>query len=152
MIRTLVFSISGVIVRRDASPDNEEFIRGKEIILSAGTIGSPHILLLSGIGPREELEQLGIPVIADLPGVGKNLEDHLFTVFFYVSSVKTLSAQDLTPENLQRWAVDGRGALTSCVIESQAWCQVVDKGSMILHLFSTMTSIRFVSYRKQRNS
>ena len=51
-------------------------IRGHEIILSAGSINSPHILMLSGIGPRADLELYGIPVILDLPGVGKNFTDH----------------------------------------------------------------------------
>ncbi len=49
----------------------------REIILSAGAVGSPHILLLSGIGPADELRQHGIAVVHDLPGVGKNLQDHL---------------------------------------------------------------------------
>uniref|UniRef100_A0A0B7BKU3 Glucose-methanol-choline oxidoreductase N-terminal domain-containing protein n=1 Tax=Arion vulgaris TaxID=1028688 RepID=A0A0B7BKU3_9EUPU len=48
----------------------------KEIVLSAGAIGSPHILLLSGVGPKEHLKKLKIPVVADLP-VGQNLQDHL---------------------------------------------------------------------------
>ncbi len=51
-------------------------IEGKEIILSAGAIGSPHILMLSGIGPKCNLQKYGIPVIADIPGVGQNLRDH----------------------------------------------------------------------------
>ena len=49
----------------------------KEIILASGTYGSPPVLLRSGIGPRPELEALGIPSKIDLPGVGKNLMDHL---------------------------------------------------------------------------
>ena len=48
----------------------------QEIILSAGVIGSPRLLLLSGIGPEQDLQQLNIPLIIDLPGVGKNLQDH----------------------------------------------------------------------------
>ncbi len=49
----------------------------KEVILSAGAIGSPHILLLSGIGPADHLKDVGIEVKHELPGVGENLQDHL---------------------------------------------------------------------------
>ena len=112
------------MVKRDSRPDNEEFIEGKEIILSAGAIGSPHILLLSGIGPREQLEEHGIPLVHDLPGVGKNLQDHLITALFYSTAMPTLSIRDLTPENMQRWATEGKGILTSCIVESLAWCQL----------------------------
>ncbi len=48
-----------------------------EVILSAGSIGSPQLLLLSGIGPAAQLAQHGIPVVLDKPGVGANLQDHL---------------------------------------------------------------------------
>jgi len=51
-------------------------IAGDEIVVSGGTYGSPTLLLRSGIGPAEELTPLGIPVVADLPGVGRNLADH----------------------------------------------------------------------------
>ena len=47
-----------------------------EVVLCAGAIGSPHILLHSGIGPAAELEQAGLKVRHDLPGVGRNLQDH----------------------------------------------------------------------------
>jgi choline dehydrogenase len=49
----------------------------KDVILSAGPIGSPHLLQLSGIGPKKVLEDAGIEVKHDLPGVGQNLQDHL---------------------------------------------------------------------------
>lgn len=51
-------------------------IAQKEIILSAGAINSPVILKVSGVGPAKELSQFDIPVLAELPGVGKNLQDH----------------------------------------------------------------------------
>jgi choline dehydrogenase len=57
-----------------------EIARGaSEVVLSAGTIGSPHVLLLSGIGPADELRAVGIAVIADVAGVGRNLHDHLLS-------------------------------------------------------------------------
>ena len=57
----------------------------KEVILSAGAIGTPQILLLSGIGPKSDLKTLSIPTIVDNPSVGKNLSDHvLLTNIFSV--------------------------------------------------------------------
>ena len=51
-------------------------VEAEQLILSAGAVGSPHLLLLSGVGPAGQLESLGIPVLLDLPGVGQNLKDH----------------------------------------------------------------------------
>ncbi|MCV2490832.1 GMC family oxidoreductase N-terminal domain-containing protein [Geodermatophilus sp. YIM 151500] len=50
---------------------------GREVILSAGAVGSPQLLLLSGVGPREQLESLGIECLVDAPDVGRHLKDHL---------------------------------------------------------------------------
>ena len=51
-------------------------LEGEEIILSAGAIASPQLLMLSGIGPPHHLRSLGIPVVQESPGVGQNLRDH----------------------------------------------------------------------------
>jgi choline dehydrogenase len=51
-------------------------VYGKRIVMCAGAIETPHILMLSGVGPSEELESIGIETVVDLPGVGKNLRDH----------------------------------------------------------------------------
>ncbi len=66
--------------------------RGHNVILAAGSIGSPHLLLLSGIGPATHLQEHGVPVVHNRPGVGKNLQDHLqLRAIFKVSGVKTLN-------------------------------------------------------------
>ena len=66
---------TGVLVRHDRELRRVQATA--EVILSAGVIGSPRLLLLSGIGPADELQQLGIPVVANLEGVGRNLQDHV---------------------------------------------------------------------------
>ena len=64
----------------------------KEIILSAGSIGSPHILQVSGIGDGDKLSQIGIDLIKNLKGVGKNLQDHLmFRPVYKVKNLKSLN-------------------------------------------------------------
>ncbi|MDI5986857.1 GMC family oxidoreductase N-terminal domain-containing protein [Halomonas sp. M4R5S39] len=67
--------VSGVEVERGGQAHRVK-VRG-EVILSAGAIGSPQLLQLSGIGPVDLLTELGIPVVCELPGVGENLQDHL---------------------------------------------------------------------------
>ena len=56
---------------------------GKEVILSAGAVGSPQLLLLSGVGPRQELEAAGVRCLIDAPHVGKHLKDHLMCALIY---------------------------------------------------------------------
>ena len=81
---------TGVTWRQDGA---SRTARAKgEVILSAGSIGSVQLLLLSGIGPGRDLLNLGIPVVLDRPGVGQNLQDHLqLRMIYKVSGVKTLN-------------------------------------------------------------
>jgi choline dehydrogenase len=67
----------------------------KEVILAAGTLQTPQLLMVSGVGPKKVLKQYGIKVIQDLPGVGQGMEDHLFFSMVYKVDVVTLS-QTLT--------------------------------------------------------
>ena len=76
VLRLLIESgrCTGVVVR---NPDGGiETLRAKLVVVSAGAILSPALLMRSGLGPRAHLEALGIPVIRDVPGVGQNLSDH----------------------------------------------------------------------------
>jgi choline dehydrogenase len=80
----------------------------REVLLAAGSIGSPQLLLLSGIGPADELRAVGIPSVVDAPGVGRQLQDHLdFCTLNYCSSPVTY---DFTP--LQELMVALRYLLT----------------------------------------
>jgi choline dehydrogenase len=81
---------SGVRFRRDGAVESAR-CRG-EVILSAGSIGSPQILMLSGVGPGEALNGFGLPVVLDKGGVGANLHDHLqLRLIFKVTGIKTLN-------------------------------------------------------------
>ena len=62
--------------RVSAERQNRRSPRASEVILAGGTINSPQLLLLSGIGPADQLARFGIPAVHDLPGVGANLQDH----------------------------------------------------------------------------
>lgn len=68
---------SATSVKFDVMGIQKEVFTRKEVILSAGAIASPQLLMLSGVGPRRMLSQFNIPVIKDAPGVGENLQDHI---------------------------------------------------------------------------
>src|SRR3546814_17016075 len=69
---------------------------GREVIVAAGAIGSPQILELSGIGQGARLQQLGVPVVHDLAGVGENLQDH------YIIRMQWRATQPVTFNELSR--------------------------------------------------
>lgn len=93
----------------------------REVILSGGAINSPQLLMLSGVGPKEHLKELGIPVIADLPGVGQNLQDHPAIVVLYSSTQPISLAHAQEADNLQDFIENKRGPLTSNVAEGGAF-------------------------------
>lgn len=66
-------------------------IHGKEIILSAGALNTPKLLMLSGVGPKEHLNSLGIPVVVDMPEIGSNLRDHALSIVQYLVTPKVLT-------------------------------------------------------------
>ena len=99
----------GVEVLRDGRVELHHAHR--EVIVSAGTFQSAVLLMVSGIGPADELRPLGIEVLADLP-VGRNLQDHLMTCVVYRTDVTSLIGA-FTPENVALYETEGRGPLTS---------------------------------------
>ena len=108
----------GVEVIRDGKL---EIFRAKfEVILCAGAIQTPAILMRSGIGPAAHLEGLGIPVSLDLPGVGENLQDHVRCgLEFSLDSPPQLQTVPGLLDQL-RYKLNGTGPLSSPVVEAQA--------------------------------
>lgn len=87
----------------------------KEIIISAGTVGSAKLLLASGVGPASDLEKLGIEVVSNLPGVGQGIQDHVrFDGFHFIANEPDPTTDDalLTLSNLERYFFNGTGPLT----------------------------------------
>jgi choline dehydrogenase len=111
------------------------FIRGgntttvkanREVIVSGGTVNSPHILQVSGIGPAEHLRSLGIPVVHDLPGVGANLIDHyVIRLVHRVQGTTTVNELARFPgylPEIPKFFLTGKGALTFGVTTAQVFC------------------------------
>ena len=97
----------------------------REIILCAGTVNSPQILMLSGIGPPAEIERHGIDVVHDLPGVGRNLQDHVDCVLAWECSKPVTLYRDLRADRLAlsvaRGLLFGEGIATTFPYEAGAF-------------------------------
>jgi len=114
----------GIEYLRDTS--KEQVRAAREVLLCGGAINSPQLLLLSGIGPGEQLAALGIPVAHDLPGVGQNLQDHLVVpVLFACTEPFTLATAE-TLLNYLRYLVLRRGPFVSNIAEAGAFVRTVD--------------------------
>ena len=81
--------------------------KGDQIVLSAGAIGSPQLLMLSGLGPASQLESLGISVLQDLPGVGQNLRDHPSACVLFHASGESPDVQAPVIQVGLRYTVEG---------------------------------------------
>ncbi|BCH23924.1 choline dehydrogenase [Mesorhizobium sp. L-8-10] len=97
----------------------------REVVVCAGTVNSPQLLMLSGIGPADELAGHGISTVADLPGVGKNLQDHVDCVMVYECTKPVTLYSDLRADRLI-WSIIegtlfGRGVATTFPYEAGAF-------------------------------
>jgi choline dehydrogenase len=110
---------AGVEVERQGA---RGFVRAeREVVLSAGALNTPQILMLSGIGPADHLAEHQIPTIVDNPNVGAHLMDHpVYMVNFETSAAGTL-AEAQSPRQLIDWLARRRGMLTSNVAECGAF-------------------------------
>jgi choline dehydrogenase len=118
------FERGGNVQRADA---------GREVVLSAGAVNSPHILQLSGVGMPEHLTRVGIPIHHALPGVGQNLQDHYIArVSYPVSGTPTVNERSrgvaLVGEIL-RYLVTGKGILTYSASLAAASVKVLEESA-----------------------
>ncbi|MFZ0090688.1 MAG: GMC family oxidoreductase N-terminal domain-containing protein [Solirubrobacteraceae bacterium] len=124
---------TGVEVDRDG--DLSEIAAEREVILAAGAYQSPQILLLSGIGPAQDLALVGIPAVRELP-VGQGLQDHPSAWITYTTDQPSLLTAE-TQENLGLLTSEGRGPLTSNFAESGGFLRTdasLDAPDIQLHM------------------
>ena len=99
----------------------------REVILCGGSVNSPHLLQISGIGPAEHLQSIGVQVAHDLPGVGSNLQDHYVARISHrakdATSINQLAHGVRLAAEALRFAAVGRGALTFGVTSAQVFCR-----------------------------
>ena len=105
---------------------------GREVVVSAGAIASPKLLLLSGIGPADELRELGIDVTADLPGVGRNLQEHACAPMSFSVNVSSLN-QELDAWGMVRHGLQfllrGRGGATATAAQAMLFGTFAPEGT-----------------------
>lgn len=121
---------SGLRYRTPGGP--VEATAREEVILAAGALGTPKIMLLSGIGPAGDLAELGIPVVRDLPGVGADFQDHVAAPLFALTREPiSLLGQDKGWRALRHgleYMLFGTGLLASNVVESGGFFDIDDDG------------------------
>jgi choline dehydrogenase-like flavoprotein len=95
------------------------FVEAGRVVLSAGAIRSPHLLMLSGIGPEDQLRQFGIPTICHLPGVGQNLMNHLSAqMTFKVKDGISLATHTDSVHFCLHYTAEGSSAVNDMVLRS----------------------------------
>ncbi|MDE2006850.1 MAG: GMC family oxidoreductase N-terminal domain-containing protein [Rhodospirillales bacterium] len=106
---------------------SQEVRAARETILCGGAINSPHLLQISGIGPAAHLAEIGVPVLADLPGVGGNLQDHYVSRISHrvkgAVSINELARMPRLAAQVARFFLLGDGALTFGVTSAQVFAR-----------------------------
>jgi len=112
-----------------------------EVVLCGGAVNSPQLLMLSGVGPAEHLRELGIDLVAALPGVGENLHDHPAAGISWATKGTTDLVDGATAAGLVRYQLTKRGPLASNIGEAGAFYSTVDglpAPNMQIHVAPTL--------------
>ena len=117
--RVVVEGGRAVGVEADLGGRREVFRAAREVVLCGGAIGTPQLLLLSGIGPADELRALGIPVVVDNPLVGRGLQDHLAVAAVHTAGLPvTYFDADKRVGNVASYLLRQRGPFSSNIAEA----------------------------------
>jgi choline dehydrogenase len=111
--RVLFEGKKAIGIEFNKSNTTQQVFANKEVILSAGTINTPQILLLSGVGPKPKDQTTWVH---DLQGVGQNLQDHIFVTICHNTTLPSLHTEE-SIGTMFSWAKDGKGPLTSIAAE-----------------------------------
>jgi len=118
----------GVEYARDGSDTTETVDASEEVILCAGAINSPQLLMLSGVGPADQLAAHDISVVHDLPGVGRNLQDHLQVSINCACERPITLDESESLWNFLKYTLLQRGPLTSNLAEAGGFASVTESG------------------------
>ncbi len=119
--RVVVEDGRAVAVEYRVDDQSHMAVAGREVVISAGAVNTPQLLMLSGIGPADHLADHGIEVVMDSPDVGANLSDHLSTASVGATDRPDTLAAAESPAQLANWLTRRRGLLTSNVGEAHAF-------------------------------
>ena len=126
LVRRVVVEGGRAIGVEVADGDRARTVRAeRDVILCAGSVNSPQLLMLSGIGPGDELKRHGIPVVHEVPGVGRNLQDHVDCVLAYACTKPVTLYRELRADRVIRSVAEGmlfgRGVATTFPYEAGAF-------------------------------
>jgi choline dehydrogenase-like flavoprotein len=114
----------GVRYLEDGKPTEDRVEPGGEVVVSGGAVNSPRLLLLSGIGPADELRKVGIDVVHDLPGVGRNFQDHMDVYLTAETAPVSYNGEDRWDKAVRhgiQYLLYKTGPVTACVAEAGAF-------------------------------
>jgi choline dehydrogenase len=130
-VRRIIFDGDRAAAVEVASGGEKFMVEGEEIILSAGAICSPHLLMLSGVGPADQLRSFDIPVVRDLPGVGRNLRDHPYcNVTWHTREDFVLDPMAPRLQMALRWTSKGSNLRNDLMLLMFSYAQQLEQGRL----------------------
>lgn len=133
--------VTGVEIARKPGGPVEFIAAKKDVILAAGSFQSPQLLLLSGIGPEAHLSEMKLPVRHELPGVGENLQDHLFVNMNVLCNQRITYNNAETPYNILKYLLFRQGPFAASPLEACAFVRTrsgLDRPDLQFHFAPVM--------------